>query len=367
MTHINRKIIITIDGEKGHSGKTTVEITENGKPKTRFEWTEATYTSLILMEIATDILCACHEDMMKHWMKYNHVPDVGKKVEQPEVDEDERIRDFLYELIKVCAWSAKQFPPREKCLAYLEKQKEQKHLPGFDELTPDEKMNHPLYLEGFDVGRKVGQVEAEQKPAEWSDDDEKMRRRAICACNFTIDRTFSETHYGEARDWLKSLPERFNLQPKQEWSEEEKRKLNRIYQILGWAADTHAYSTTRQLIGDKEAIELQDFLRSIVKPTINLAEWSDEENINTLIDVIKAYYNDFPINARGLVDWLKSLLSRPKSSDNLPKWKKASAGTKLPSESVIRAEGQDPRFGSVAVYDCEYITVNDIEKLPKED
>lgn len=85
MTHINRKIIITIDGEKGQSGKTLVEITENGKPKTRFEWTEATYTSMILMEIATDILGACHEDMMKHWMKYNHVPDAGDKVEEEHI------------------------------------------------------------------------------------------------------------------------------------------------------------------------------------------------------------------------------------------------------------------------------------------
>lgn len=48
---------------------------------------------------------------------------------------------------------------------------------------------------------------------EWSEEDEKMRRRAICACNFTIDRTFSETHYGEARDWLKSLPIGFITNP----------------------------------------------------------------------------------------------------------------------------------------------------------
>ena len=50
------------------------------------------------------------------------------------------------------------------------------------------------------------------------------------------------------------------------WSEEDKRKFNRIYEILGMAADTHAYSTTCRLIGDKEAIELQDFLCSIAKP-----------------------------------------------------------------------------------------------------
>lgn len=53
----------------------------------------------------------------------------GKPINEvfPELkeSEDERIRSFLYEFIKVCGWSEKQYPPREKCLAYLERQKEQ--------------------------------------------------------------------------------------------------------------------------------------------------------------------------------------------------------------------------------------------------
>ena len=39
---------------------------------------------------------------------------------------DEEIRSFLYEFIKICGWSEKNFPSRERCLAYLERQKEQK-------------------------------------------------------------------------------------------------------------------------------------------------------------------------------------------------------------------------------------------------
>ena len=58
-----------------------------------------------------------------------------------------------------------------------------------------------------------------------------------------------------------------------EWSEEEKRKLNRIYSIIGWAMDEHAFSSCKKLLGDKEGIELQDFLRSIAKPK---QEWSEE-------------------------------------------------------------------------------------------
>jgi hypothetical protein len=116
-----------------------------------------------------------------------------------------------------------------------------------------------------------------------------------------------------------------------EWSKEEKRKLNRIYAILGQAADTHAFSTTCRLIGDKEAVELQDFLRSIAKPQV--AEWSEEDDkmwehiifdlrefrdCETDEELVSDYEDE--------ISWLKSLRSRPKSSDN---WK--------PSEEQMEA------------------------------
>ena len=83
--------------------------------------------------------------------------------------EDERIRKeliFFFESeIPQCsipehAEKMKQF------IAYLERQKEP--------LTAEEKMNHPLYLEGFDVGKKVGEVVSEQKSTEWSEKEKKM-------------------------------------------------------------------------------------------------------------------------------------------------------------------------------------------------
>ncbi|MBO7509968.1 MAG: hypothetical protein J6T35_02185 [Bacteroidales bacterium] len=48
---------------------------------------------------------------------------------------------------------------------------------------------------------------------EWSEEDEEMRKRAICACNFTIKMIMREDHYGKARDWLKSLPIGFITNP----------------------------------------------------------------------------------------------------------------------------------------------------------
>lgn len=77
-----------------------------------------------------------------------------------------------------------------------------------------------------------------------------------------------------------------NVKSKQEWSEEDKRILNRIYSIIGWAMDEHAFSSCKKLLGDKEGVELQDFLRSIAKPK---QEWSEEdkEKIVTISEIIE--------------------------------------------------------------------------------
>lgn len=83
---------------------------------------------------------------------------------------------------------------------------------------------------------------------------------------------------------------RLQEEQKPEWSEEDKRKLNRIYSIIGWAMDEHAFSSCKKLLGDKEGVELQDFLRSIAKPK---QEWSeeDEKMLNEVLDrVTYAFY-----------------------------------------------------------------------------
>ena len=74
----------------------------------------------------------------------------------------------------------------------------------------------------------------EQKPTEWSEEDEEMYARVVrryTDYGWVITRTKEESVANKMLDamvqeetWLESLPERFNLQPKQEWSEEEKRR-----------------------------------------------------------------------------------------------------------------------------------------------
>ncbi len=71
----------------------------------------------------------------------------------------------------------------------------------------------------------------EQKPAEWSDENKYILEDAITAIDMHLTDEFKEIHpnlfkaFLAAKDFLKSLPERFNLQSKQEWSEEDKMHL----------------------------------------------------------------------------------------------------------------------------------------------
>lgn len=78
--------------------------------------------------------------------------------------------------------------------------------------------------------------QGEQKP-EWSDDDEEMLKDIISGLNAQKLSIFAHDNQGKAQmnqriDWLQSLPERFNLQPKQEWSEEDEHCIELLLPII---------------------------------------------------------------------------------------------------------------------------------------
>ena len=139
----------------------------------------------------------------------------GNKViiEQKE-SEDERIRKELIYWLKGfigeeegCGYTEDEIRER---IAYLERQK--------GPLTPEEKMNHPLYLEGFDVGKKVGEVVT--KPAEWSEEDREMKRKILKY----LSNSCNVFEYEEIENWLN------NLRPQPHWkpSKEQMEALNSI-------------------------------------------------------------------------------------------------------------------------------------------
>ena len=101
----------------------------------------------------------------------------------------------------------------------------------------------------YELNPRYGQpLVDEQKPAEWSEDDKLMRTLVIK----TLEMFGGVGTTGMQIDWLKSLPERFNPQPKQEWNEEDERMLERAFHIMAEYSD----------IDEKESEAVQNWLKS---------------------------------------------------------------------------------------------------------
>ena len=93
-------------------------------------------------------------------------------------------------------------------------------------------LTHRAEVTGFidedkDCKRWIAYLEKqkEQKPAEWSEEDERTLESFLGWLQGSMgEKTYSS--------WLKSLPERFSLKPKQEWSEEDKTHLGWIIECF---------------------------------------------------------------------------------------------------------------------------------------
>ena len=104
------------------------------------------------------------------------------------------------------------------------KQKEQK--------PNDDPLNDPKFINGFDTGREVQRIFDEKKPAEWSEED-SIKIGTLSSIIFdyafykdALDENNDLTgEYAELENWLKYLPERFNLQPHWKPSEEQMKAL----------------------------------------------------------------------------------------------------------------------------------------------
>lgn len=117
--------------------------------------------------------------------------------------------------------------------------------------------------------------------------------------------------------WIVKTPDGYNIpsrfkfvQKPAEWSKEEKQKLNRIYEILGYAADDKGFLTSKRIIGDKEAIELQDFLKSL-RPQPK-QEWSKNDTV--FLNEITDFFENKTVRLQHDIEmyahWLKSLPER---------------------------------------------------------
>lgn len=138
-------------------------------------------------------------------------------------------------------------------------------------------------------------------------EDERIRKELLKHCTNAVNGVtmcVSTADYARWLAWLERQGEQ-----KSAWSEEDKKKINRIYQLIAEAADEHAFSTTCRLIGDKECVELQDFLRSLKPQPVQ--EWSEDDD-EKFRDVIRFVEQGAPVQSYRdhYTNWLKSLKKR---------------------------------------------------------
>lgn len=101
----------------------------------------------------------------------------------------------------------------------------------------------------------------EQKPTEWNNEDDVYLNIIVEDLKelYKKRKAAPDSILGKSQmdniSWFKSLPERFDLRPKQKWSEEDESKLNHILEIV------HIASGSEVSVDEKE--ELESFLKSL--------------------------------------------------------------------------------------------------------
>jgi hypothetical protein len=154
-------------------------------------------------------------------------------------------------------------------------------------IKPAECEDCAMYLSGNCI-HPNGKCENVKSKPEWGEEDQKSLNRAIniCISDFGED--------CETARFLKSLPERFNLQPKQEWSEEDRHAIvNCEYAIKETFKDEqnpHRIGTLdwfKSLRPSwKPSKEQMEALRKLMKYAVSLSSYYDIQK------EIESLYND---------------------------------------------------------------------------
>lgn len=173
--------------------------------------------------------------------------------------EDERIRKALINLVcTVGEYYLPKLEARNKMLDYLEKHKEQKPVDYDHEMWKNCEVN-------FEGGKKEVIEHPEkyglQKPAEWSEEDKRAIDRACVALRAYANGDLPEFLPSELIDYADRL-QSLRPQPKQEWSEEDEEKIVTISEIIEHCT-TIPYSGGTLTLNKEYKKELLCFIKSL--------------------------------------------------------------------------------------------------------
>ena len=237
----------------------------------------------------------------------------GKVIMTKKESEDERITRAINNMLPFIPDEAyaNNGVTKEGVLNWLEKQKEQKPIfkKGDKVIWDDEEFN---ILDVNETEYNVGGYRVPfsrqnelhpiwQKSAEWSEEDERTLESFLGWLQGSMgEKTYSS--------WLKSLPERFSLKPKQEWSEEDE-----IYlQDALWCVEKAEKSCEDE--EDKGACwsakRWLKSLRPVSKESLQSHWKPSEEQIRTLDIVISDYRHACTKDSDKKAETLKPLLEQ---------------------------------------------------------
>lgn len=253
--------------------------------------------------------------------------------------EDERIRMWLIDCVKATHGCYFETVTREQVLAYLEKLKERKpvnaaYISGIrEELLgiEDNAKNIDGLTESQWVAiraahRLLGEyVEQEQKPAEWSEEDEKMLHIILTDINYAQKNysTSRLTPYDKKVSWLKTLS--LNLKKSNEdvaklcsneWSDKDKNVFNLALNLIKHSNDCHG------LLDKELAVKWFAELPSRFVPQLK-QEWNeeDENKIKDIIDYLECW-NDFDHGSESFEECRKRMEGNIQFMKSLrPSWK----------------------------------------------
>lgn len=241
----------------------------------------------------------------------------------------------------------------KECLSWLKKQKEQK-TPMSNDLDEEIERFFDECIEAHDakiygVNKQVITVDCYELTArhfaKWG---EKLKEQK----SVIVTKQEYDSHSIVTGDAVSVKPA--------EWSEEEKDKMNSIERLI-----VNANAHGNGLIGDKEAIELQHFIRSIVKPITNIAELSEEDekmwkktqkHLEDYIREFDPYHSKQGRDVGACLSWLKSI--RPVSKESLQSWKPSKEQMK--ALNAINCHGDLSYVGQQSQLISLY---NDLKKL----
>lgn len=203
--------------------------------------------------------------------------------------EDERIRKKIIRIIQVGGYMSPE--EKDKAFVWLEKQGNLMKALQISNARIGELIEENYYL------KEQLEKQKEQKPAEWSEDD-SIKSGILSEIIFdyafhkdALDENQDLTdEYAELDNWLESLPERFSLQPKNEWSEEDEENLNMVLDMVKYCSivppEDVPSSTGHLHPSEKYKKELTEWLKSL-RPQPKV-EWSVEEK-PTIVETIKEF------------------------------------------------------------------------------